>query len=226
MPAGRRPPGFRLYLITDRRIVRSGDLVGACAAALEAAREAEPPGTVSLQLREKDLTGRELYALAIRLREICTRNGARLLINDRVDVALAADADGIHLPSDSIGVAMARRLLGDGKLIGVSTHSPPDVAAAAREGADFVVFGPVFEPISKGAYGPAWGAEGLAAACRAAEIPVYALGGITPKRAHELLEKADPAARPAGVAAIGSILGAQSPYEAMKAMLAALGVRP
>jgi thiamine-phosphate pyrophosphorylase len=222
LPASPRAPGFQLYLITDRRIVRSGDLVGACAAALDAAPAVAPPGAVALQLREKDLTGRELYALALELRDVCARTGAPLLINDRVDVALAAGADGVHLPSDSIGVAMARKLLGDRKLIGVSTHSPPDVTAAAREGADFVVFGPVFEPISKSTYGPPWGPNGLAAACRANKIPVYALGGVTPERAHRLLYASDTDACPAGVAAIGSILGADSPAEAMRAMLVAL----
>jgi thiamine-phosphate pyrophosphorylase len=222
LPTGPRAPGFRLYLITDRRIVRSGELVGACTAALAAAREVAPPGLVALQLREKDLTGRELYTLALTLRDVCTRTGAPLLINDRIDVALAVGADGVHLPGDSIGVAMARTLLGPQRLIGVSTHSPPDVASAAREGADFVVFGPVFEPISKGAYGPAWGPSGLEAACLAGRVPVYALGGITPERARGLLSVSDVNARPAGVAAIGSILGAESPADAMKAMLAAL----
>ena len=79
---------FRLYLITDRHVVKGGDLVAACEAALSAA----PSGTVALQLREKDLPARELYELALRLREICTRAGAPLIVNDRVDVAIAADA--------------------------------------------------------------------------------------------------------------------------------------
>ena len=153
----------------------------ACAAALSVA----PRGTVALQVREKDLPARDLYRLALELREVCSRYGAPMIVNDRVDIALAARADGVHLPFDSIGVAMARRLVGDDMMIGASTHSPPDVASAAREGADFVVFGPVFDPISKGAYRPAWGREGLAAACRAGSVPVYALGGITPERARE-----------------------------------------
>src|SRR5208283_737552 len=94
------------------------------------AREAAPPGTVALQLREKDLSARALYELALRLREICTRAGAPLVVNDRVDVAIAADADGVHLPSDSIGAVMARKLLGPDRLIGVSSHSPAEVATA------------------------------------------------------------------------------------------------
>ena len=213
-----RRVGFRLYLITDRHVVKSGDIVSACEDALSAA----PSGSVALQLREKDLPARELYELALRLREICTRAGALLIVNDRVDVAIAANADGVHLPFDSIGVSMARRMLGPTRLIGVSSHSPPDVSGAAREGADFAVFGPIFDPISKPAAGPAWGASGLSAACRAGAIPVFALGGITPERARELFESADPAARLAGVASIGAIFAADSPALATTAMLSAL----
>jgi thiamine-phosphate pyrophosphorylase len=209
---------FRLYLITDRRVVKSGDLVAVCEAALSAA----PPGAVALQLREKDLAARELYQLAMRLREICRRFGALLIVNDRVDVAVAADADGVHLPFDSIGVSMARKLLGPYRLIGVSSHSPPDVAGAAREGADFAVFGPIFDPLSKPAGGPAWGASGLNAACAAGAIPVFALGGMTPARTRELLASSDPDAQPAGVASIGAIFGADSPALATAAMLSAL----
>jgi len=213
---------FRLYLITDRRVVKNGDLISACEAALTAAREAAPPGTVALQLREKDLPARALYELAIRLRAICARAGAPLIVNDRVDVAIAADADGVHLPFDSIGVSMARKLLGPDRLIGVSSHSPADVAGAAREGADFAVFGPVFDPLSKPATGSAWGPGGLAAACGAGAIPVFALGGITPDRARELMAYTGPTARPAGVASIGAIFGADSPGAATAAMLSAL----
>ncbi|MHB8382240.1 MAG: thiamine phosphate synthase [Candidatus Binataceae bacterium] len=209
---------FLFYLITDRNAVRAGTLADACADALSVA----PRGTVALQVREKDLPARDLYRLALELREICSRRGAPMIVNDRVDIALAVRADGVHLPFDSIGAAMARRLIGPDLLIGASTHSPPDVASAAREGADFVVFGPVFDPISKGSYSRAWGREGLAAACRAAAIPVYALGGITPARAHELMIDPGVDARPAGAAGIGSILGAASPAEAMRAMIAAL----
>jgi thiamine-phosphate pyrophosphorylase len=213
-----RRVGFRLYLITDRRVVKSGALISACEAVLSAAA----PGTVALQLREKDLPARELYEVAIRLREVCTRAGAALIVNDRVDVAIAANADGVHLPFDSIGVSMARKLLGPKRLIGVSSHSPPDVSGAAREGADFAVFGPVFDPISKPATGPAWGLSGLEAACIAGAIPVFALGGMTPERTRELFASIEATARPAGVASIGAIFGADSPALATAEMLLAL----
>ena len=198
--------------------MKGGDLVAACEAALSSA----PSGTVALQLREKDLPSRELYELALRLRGICTRAGAPLIVNDRVDVAIAAGADGVHLPFDSIGVSMARKLLGTRRIIGVSSHSPPDVAGAAREGADFVVFGPVFDPLSKPARKPPWGPSGLKAACAAGAIPVFALGGITAERTRELFASSDDTARPAGVASIGAIFAADSPALAIAALLMAL----
>ncbi len=208
---------FSLYLITDRRLAKS-PIVAACEEALAAAKQARL--AVAVQLREKDLSARELYALARAMRIVCTRHGARLLVNDRIDVALAAEADGVHLPADSIDPADARRLLGRSKLIGVSTHTAEEVSAAAQAGADFVVFGPVYDPISKSAYGPATGIEGLRRACAAAQIPVYALGGITPERVAEAA-----LAGAAGVAVIGSIFGAESPGEAMQTLARALNSR-
>ena len=222
--SGYRRVRFRFYLITDRKVVRSGNLIDACTEVLDVVREAAPPGTVALQLREKDLDAREVYDLACRLREITRRASAALFINERVDIAIAADADGVHLPFESIGAGPARKLLGPDRLIGVSTHSEPDVVSASREGcADFAVLGPVYEPISKGVYGTVHGPHRLFEICEANSFPVFALGGITPHRAAELF--ADPRSRNlAGVAGIGSILGSESPASAMRAMLTALSV--
>jgi thiamine-phosphate pyrophosphorylase len=215
-------PGFKLYLITDRRLAPDGDVAAICERALAAADEIGMRGALAIQLREKDLDARPLLEIARALRPVCDRHGAKLLVNERIDVALAANADGVHLPFDSIGANQARKLLGPSRLIGCSTHSPPDVAGAAHEGADFVVFGPVFDPISKGTYGPAWGPSGLAAACRAASIPVFALGGIAPERVGETYAACDASARLAGVAAIGSIFQVADPAEATKSMLRAV----
>ncbi len=208
---------FSLYLITDRRLAKSG-IVAACEEALAAARPYRLG--IAVQLREKDLAARELYALAREMRTVCTRHGAMLLVNDRIDVALAVDADGVHLPADSIDAADARCLLGRFKLIGISTHTVDEVKAAAQSGADFVVFGPVYDPISKSAYGPATGIEGLGRACAAGDIPVYALGGITADRIPEIRTT-----DAAGVAVIGSVFGASSPGEAIKPILSALSQR-
>jgi len=224
--SGTRRVSFRLYLITDRRAVKSASLLDACEAALQIAAEFAPPGSVALQLREKDLDAGELYTLACQLREMTTRVGAPLFINERVDIALASGADGVHLPVASIGASAARKLLGNDRLVGVSTHSAADLMASSEEGqADFAVFGPVYEPLSKGSYGAVQGSAALFQACKAGSLPVFALGGITPARAAELYAHAE---RPnlAGVAAIGSILGADSPGQATRAMLAALKVAP
>jgi thiamine-phosphate pyrophosphorylase len=224
--SGTRRVSFRLYLITDRRAVKSASLLDACEAVLQIAADLAPPGSVALQLREKDLDAREVYALACRLREMTTRLDAPLFINERVDIAVASGADGVHLPVASIGASAARKLLGNHRLVGVSTHSAPDLMAASREGqADFAVFGPVYQPLSKGSYGAVQGAAALFQACEASSLPVFALGGITPARVAELYAKPE-SVNLAGVAAIGSIIGADSPRQAMRAMLEALKVAP
>ena len=224
--SGTRRVGFRLYLITDRKAVKSVSLLDACEAALQVAADLAPPGSVALQLREKDLDAREVYVLACRLREITTRVGAPLFINERVDIAIASGADGVHLPGASIGAGAARKLLGDDRFVGVSAHSAPDLVAASREGqADFAVFGPVYQPLSKGSYGAEQGSAALFQACEVGSVPVFALGGITPARAAELYAKPE-SVNLAGVAAIGSIIGADSPRQAMRAMLEALKVAP
>lgn len=209
--------GFRLYLITDRKLAGSRGLLATCEAALRAAADFSPPGAIAVQLREKDLEGRALFELACEMRRLCNRYGAPLLINDRIDVAMAASADGVHLASDAVPVTEARKLLGNSRLIGVSTHAPGEVKSAAEADADFVVFGPVFAPLSKGSYSPPCGREGLVAACRAASLPVFALGGITPERVVELTGSGA-----AGVAVIGSVIGAEDPALAAKSLFDAL----
>jgi thiamine-phosphate pyrophosphorylase len=186
---------IRLYLITPE----SGDP----APAVEAALAVLPRGSTGVQLRRPGEPARELLARARRLREICSRFGAPFLVNDRADVALTARADGVHLPAPGLPVAGARSL-GIG-LVGVSVHSAGDVARAAREGADFAVFAPVYETPGKVARGEA----ALAEACRAAPIPVLALGGVDEKNAHRCIE-----AGARGVACIRAVLGAKDPAAA------------
>ncbi len=183
----RPPPDFQLYLISDRRLIVPGDLARVCDEVLGALARDSSAIRVALQLREKDLGGRELYQLAAALRPICTRHRAYLIVNNRIDVALAAEADGVHLPAGSIVIDEARRLVGPSRFVGISTHSAPEAAHAAAAGADFAVFGPVWPPLSKsGAL--ARGAEFLGAACRAAAgMAVYALGGVTAERVAALL---------------------------------------
>jgi thiamine-phosphate pyrophosphorylase len=209
---------FRLCIITDARVAPSGDIVRVCELALAGASEVAPVGAVAIQLRDREMPARERFRVASTLRKICIRFGAPLLINDRVDIALAVDADGVHLPFDSIGVTQARQLMPADAIVGFSAHSPPDVAMAARAGADYALFAPVFDPISKPAERSAWGASGLGIACRAGEIPVYALGGITSDRI-DALYAAERASWPAGVAVIGAVMGSRDPAEATRSIL-------
>lgn len=132
------------------------------------------------QIREKKLPTRQLHALVSRAVEITRGSSTRLLVNDRFDVALAAGADGVHLTSTSLPARIVREVCGPEFLIGVSTHSVEEARAARRGGADFVVFGPVFETESKREFGPPQGLEKLQEVTNELEsFPVLAIGGVT-----------------------------------------------
>jgi len=198
---------FRLYCVTDRQHTAGRPLLDVVHSALDG-------GVRAVQLREKDLEGGALYRLAAQLRELTARYQARLLINDRVDVALAVEADGVHLGQTSFPVVVARRLLGPGKLIGVSTHNPEEITAAA--GADFLVFGPVYATPSKAKYGDP---QGLARLRQAAQspIPLFAIGGITVERVTEVLTNGAH-----GVAVISALSAAPDPMRAASALVSQL----
>jgi len=195
-----------LTLVTDRSQTRGRDLTAVVAECLAA-------GLPAVQVREKDLGAAELAALCRRLRDLTRDRGARLIVNDRVDVALAAGADGVHLGHGALAVADARRLLAPGALVGVSAHAPDDVAAAAAAGADFALFGAVHATPGKAAAGLA----ALRAATAAAALPVLAIGGITAAAVDGVR-----AAGAAGVAVVRAILAAPDPAAATRALLAAL----
>lgn len=203
--------GFRLYLITARHVLtKERSLV-------EAVERALRGGVRAVQLREKDLPAAELFHLAGQLRSLTRRYAARLLINDRIDIALAVEADGIHLGAGSLPVAEARRLLGPQKLIGYSAHRLKELSSAESSGADFATFSPIYHTPSKAAWGPPQGIERLRQACRASRLPVFALGGIRQEHLPEVL-----AAGAHGVAVISAILAAADPTEAAKALTRAI----
>lgn len=188
-------PDFTLYLITDRHAARMP--------LAEAVRLALRGGVRAVQLREKDLPVRELLALAQEMRNITGEFEAKLFINDRVDVAVAVDADGVHLGRQSMPAGAVRRIVGRKMLIGVSTHNRAEAQEAEREGADFITFGPLFETPSKRHYGAPKGVGALGTIKADVRIPVFGLGGITRSAIYEvLLAGAD------GVAMISAILSA------------------
>src|SRR5262249_45703488 len=141
------------YRITDRRLV--GDLVASVAASLR-------DGIEYVQIREKDLTGGELRALVGRVMELPNPHGTRIVVNTRMDVALACGGHGLHLAGDSIAPLEWRRIAPSGFVIGVSCHSIEELRRAEGEGADYCLYGPVFPPLSKMAAAPGVGLAGLA----------------------------------------------------------------
>ncbi len=182
-----------LYLITDRQ-----QFVSNLHQQLEAIAAAAQAGCQLIQIREKDLLPRELCEFVRAAIAEAKPHGARVLVNDRLDVALASGADGVHLRTNSLPAAEIRRIVQQRDfLIGVSTHSLSEAQTAEASGADFIVCGPVFPTPSKASYGAPLGLLQLAEICRAVSLPVLALGGIAMTNFNEPL-----ACGAAGIAAI------------------------
>jgi len=199
-------PNFDLYLVTDRAQTRGRDLLAVLEQALEG-------GVKAIQLREKDLGGKALFHLAEKTRKLCDRYDALLLINDRIDVALAVDAAGVQLSKTSLPISAARALLGAQKLIGASTHSLDEARQAQSSGVDFVLFGPVYFTPSKASFGAPQGLDALKKIVANLRVPVYAIGGIKPENlidVHRLGVR--------GVALISAIIGADRPKKAATTM--------
>jgi thiamine-phosphate pyrophosphorylase len=201
---------FDLYVITDRQQSGGRPLLTVVEAALRG-------GARAFQLREKDLPPRDLYPLALQMRQLTQAHGARLLINDRLDVALAVNADGVHLTTTSLPASVARRLLGPDRLLGVSTHNLAEAQAAAEEGADFVVFGPVFFTPSKAPYGQPIGLDALRTVRAALGLPILAIGGIKKANLDQVI-----AAGADGIAVISAVISADDPAAATQDLLATL----
>jgi thiamine-phosphate pyrophosphorylase len=200
-----------LCLVTDRTQTRGRDLVAVVGECLAA-------GLPAVQVREKDLGAADLAFLCRRLLAPARDLGAMLVVNDRVDVALAVGAGAVQRTHASLPVDDIRAIAGRRLRIGASVHSLQDALNAELEGADWVTYGPVYETPSKRPYGPPQGLERLAEVARRVRIPVIAIGGITPQRVKEVRE-----AGGRGVAAISSILAADSPADATRQFLKALG---
>ena len=199
-----------LTLVTDRSQTRGRDLTAVVAECLAA-------GLPAVQVREKDLGAADLAALCRPLRALTRDHAARLVVNDRVDVALAVDADGVQRTHASLPVDDIRRIAGARLAIGASVHSLEDAIDAEVRGADWIVFGPVYDTPSKRRWGSPQGLDRLAKVAAAVRLPVIAIGGMTPERVAPVR-----AAGAAGVAVIAAILDADAPGDATKRFLEAL----
>ena len=166
-------------------------------------RVAAAAGVRLFQYRDKQATMKEAYALALALRQAAKEVGATLIINDRCDLAMAVDADGVHLGQEDLPFADARRLLGPDKIIGLSTHTHDQVREAAAMQPDYIGFGPIFSTATKADHDPVVGLEGLRAARSLTTIPMFAIGGIASRQVADLIT-----AGADGVAVISAILNA------------------
>lgn len=200
-----------LTVVTDAECGAGRSLVEVVRAALSA-------GAPAVQLRAKVETGREMAALAEALVAETRRAGALLFVNDRLDVALAAGADGVHLGDDDLPLTAARGMVPSGFLIGRTAAAPDEIRRAIREGADYVGVGPVFATLSKADAGEAIGIEGVRTAHEAAgEVPVVAIGGIDSANAGTVVRGGA-----AGVAVIRAIMQAADPAAATAALLTSI----
>ena len=160
-------------------------------------------GARIFQYRDKDGSAREAYDRALPLRQVARNGAAIFLVNDRCDLALAVEADGVHLGQDDLPLALARSIMGVGKLIGVSTHRLEQVVTATEGGADYLGFGPIFETSTKLHHEPVVGIEGLRHVRSHTSLPVFAIGGISLERVDAVME-----AGANGVAVISALMGA------------------
>lgn len=199
-----------LCCVTDRRSFRAVDEVAAARAVLDQIARAAAAGVDWIQIREKDLATRPLLQLVSAAVKAASAFSTRIFVNDRLDVALAAGAAGVHLGGESLPVAEVSRWKKEsrapaGFLVGASCHSLEAARAAEQDGADYLFFGPVFTTPSKMKYGPPLGLDHLRKSCAAIRIPVLAIGGITLENAASCIE-----AGAAGIAAIRLFQGLEN----------------
>ncbi len=192
--------GLDLILITDRKVCgkKLTDII----------EHAIEGGVGTVQLREKDLSTGDLYSLAKEIREITERKGANLIINDRVDIATAVDADGVHLGWQSLEIDIVRRMIGRDKIIGFSAHSLEEAERAESSGADYVSISPVFDTVNKDYFIKPLGVGEIGRVKEEVNIPVIALGGINESNVSSVIKNgAD------GIAVISAILLSDSPEQ-------------
>ncbi len=201
---------MELYIVTDRQASRGRDHLELVRAALEG-------GADTIQLRDKGMSGRELYSLALEMGTLVRSCGATFIVNDRLDIALAAGADGAHLGQDDIPVSAARAISPARFIIGASVGSVAEALEAERDGADYLALSPVFSTPTKGDAGPGHGLDVLRQIRSAVSVPVIAIGGINHGNARDVI-----LAGAEGVAVISAVLGAEDVRSAARSLKGAV----
>ena len=199
-----------LYIILDPSVSPARSLVEVLTAAAEA-------GASLFQYRNKTASMKEAYVEAVVLRQAAAKAGVFFIVNDRCDLALAVDADGVHLGQGDLPLDLARKVMGPDKLIGISTHNSDQVREATAGKPDYLGFGPIFTPGSKQDHDPVVGLEGLRAMRALTSLPVFAIGGIQIEQVGEVVR-----AGANGVAIISAILKAPDISHAVKSFLVQL----
>ncbi|MEY4705746.1 MAG: Thiamine-phosphate synthase, partial [Nitrospirota bacterium] len=198
----------RLYIILDPSVYPERPLVEVLTAAAEA-------GAVLFQYRNKTASMKDAYVEALTLRQAAKKAGALFIVNDRCDLALAVDADGVHLGQSDLPLDLARKVMGPEKLIGISTHNADQVREAAAGKPDYLGFGPIFKPGAKQDHDPIVGLEGLRAIRTLTSLPVFAIGGIHIDQVGAVMQ-----AGADGIAVISAILKATDVRETVRKFLA------
>jgi len=199
-----KKPG--IYLIADRDTLKGKDIASVVSKSLDA-------GADIVQLRDKTATNEEFLEAAKKIKSLAKDKGALFIIDDRVDMALALDSDGIHLGQDDTPVETARRILGKKKIIGLSTHSASQIDEATKKDVDYISVGPVYSTPTKPDYAPV-GLDLIRTASRKLKIPFVAIGGIDESNIKEVT-----AAGAKRIAVVRAILSSDSPFEATKNMI-------
>ena len=197
-----------LYVILDPSVCPDRSLT-------DVLKEAATAGARLFQYRNKSASMKEAYAEALVLRQVALDAGVTFIVNDRCDLAVAVDADGVHLGQGDIPLDMARKVMGAGKLIGISTHNPDQVRETTAGKPDYLGFGPIFKPGSKQDHDPVVGLEGLRAIRRLTSLPVFAIGGVQIDQVKEVMRTGAN-----GIAVISGILKAPDISHAVKLFLA------
>jgi len=203
-------PDYTLYLVTDRRTACGRDLE-------DVVREGIEGGVTMVQLREKGASARDFLERAMALRAVTSRFGAPLIINDRVDIALACRADGVHLGQDDMKCRQAREIVGSRRIVGVSVSTVEEALKAEANGADYLGVSPVYNTPTKTDTPPATGLDGLSRIRRAVQLPLVAIGGITVANAAAVIR-----AGADGVAVVSAIVASPEPRAAARALRLAI----